>query len=78
MAVVQAYCGRPSVVQSGLQVIAETTRVGNHALSHSHTTGVEVPVETWTYNRGSNKLLIRIRFVDGKVVAIKSLNDYGY
>jgi hypothetical protein len=35
-------------------------------------------VETWTYNRGPKKLLVTIRFVDGSVVAVKTLSEYGY
>lgn len=73
MAAVRAYCGRPTVVQSGLRASANTVRVG----SKSHTVGAEVPVETWTYNRGPNKLMMRLRFVDGTVVAIKTLSEYG-
>lgn len=73
MAAVRAYCGRPTVVQSGLQATANTVRVG----SQSHTVGAEVPVETWTYNRGPNKLMMRIRFVDGTVVTIRTLSEYG-
>jgi len=38
---------------------------------------VEVPVEYWTYNFGPNKLMRRIRFVDGLVEEIETL-DYGY
>lgn len=73
MAAVRAYCGRPTVVQSGFQASANTVRVGNQ----SHTVGAEVPVDTWTYNRGPNMLMMRIRFVDGTVVAIKTLSEYG-
>lgn len=73
MAAVRAYCGRPTVVQSGLQGSANTVRVGGE----SHTVGAEVPVETWTYNRGPKKLMMRIRFVNGTVVAIKTLSEYG-
>ena len=38
---------------------------------------VEVPVETWTYNLGPNKLMRRLRLEDGLVVEIDTLG-YGY
>jgi len=38
---------------------------------------VEVPVETWTYNLGPNKLMRRLRLEDGVVVEIDTLG-YGY
>ena len=37
----------------------------------------EVKVEEWTYNFGPNKLMRRVRFADGVVEEVKSL-DYGY
>jgi hypothetical protein len=37
----------------------------------------EVPVDIWVYNLGPNKLMRRIRFEDGVVVAIETLG-YGY
>jgi hypothetical protein len=36
------------------------------------------PVETWTYNRGPDQFLVRIRFVDGIVVAVQTLHEYGH
>jgi hypothetical protein len=38
---------------------------------------VEIPVETWVYNLGPNKLMRRVRFEDGKVAEIETLG-YGY
>ena len=38
---------------------------------------IEIPVETWVYNFGPNKLMRRIRFEDGLVVQIETLG-YGY
>jgi Protein of unknown function (DUF2845) len=60
-AAVQALCGAPATVQQGIQ--AKGT--------------AQVPVETWTYNRGPNQLLVTIRFVNGQVVAITTLHQYG-
>lgn len=38
---------------------------------------MEVPVETWTYNLGPNKLMRRVRFENGFVAEIETLG-YGY
>jgi hypothetical protein len=38
---------------------------------------IEIPVESWVYNFGPNKLMQRIRFEDGVVVQIETLG-YGY
>ena len=78
MAAVRAYCGRPAAVQHGVKVSTTTDRVGSRRVSRSHTVGAAVPAETWTYNRGPKKLLVTIRFVDGSVVAVKTLSEYGY
>jgi hypothetical protein len=78
MAAVRAYCGRPAASERGLQVNTTTKRVGGRAVSQSHTVGAAVPVETWTYNRGPRKLLMTVRFVDGSVVSVKTLSQYGY
>jgi len=71
---VRAHCGNPADVQHSAVVNATTTRAGGD--THS-TVAAEVPVETWTYNRGPNQLMVSIRFVDGKVVAINTLHEYG-
>lgn len=78
MAAVKAFCGSPTVVQRSIKVKAATVRVGGRTGNRSHTVGAEVPVQTWTYNRGPNKLMKSVRFVDGEVVAIKTLQEYGY
>src|SRR5688572_16422584 len=38
---------------------------------------IEIPVELWTYNFGPNRFMRLIRFEDGRVVDIETL-DYGY
>jgi uncharacterized protein DUF2845 len=38
---------------------------------------IEVPVESWIYNLGPNKLMRRVRFEGGIVVEIETLG-YGY
>jgi len=61
LAAVQALCGAPATVQQGVKTKGTA----------------QVPVETWTYNRGPNQLLVTIRFVNGQVVAITTLHQYG-
>jgi hypothetical protein len=38
---------------------------------------IEIPVESWVYNLGPNRLMRRVRFEDGRVVEIETLG-YGY
>jgi hypothetical protein len=38
---------------------------------------IEIPVESWIYNLGPNKLMRRVRFEGGVVVEIETLG-YGY
>ena len=75
MASVQALCGSPADVQHS--VVVNATSTAGAGGSTRSTVGTEMPVETWTYNRGPNKLMVSIRFVNGKVVAIDTLNEYG-
>ena len=78
MAAVQALCGRPALVQRGAKFHASTVGPGAGNPGTSETTGAAVPVETWTYNRGPHKLMVSVRFVNGTVVAIKTLQEWGY
>ena len=78
MATVRAFCGPPTVVQHSVKVSATTTPAEDATNSQSHTVGAAVPVETWTYDRGPNMFMVNIRFVDGTVVAITTLHEYGH
>ena len=60
--VVKALCGAPAAVDHGVKDEGP----------------VEVTVETGTYNRGSDQLMVRVRIVDGKVAWSKTLHEYGY
>lgn len=77
MATVMALCGAPTSVEHGALERFPSTRAGGGRLGEADTAGSEVPVETWTYDRGPRKLMMWIRFVDGKVVAITTLNERG-
>jgi hypothetical protein len=62
MVTVKAACGSPTLVQQGVRENATDA----------------VPTETWTYDRGPDQLLVEMRFVDGKVVSITTLHEYGH
>jgi len=74
-ATVQALCGSPADVERSVIVKGTVTATGGDSRSIA---GTEIPVETWTYNRGPNQLMVSIRFVNGKVVAIDTLHQYGH
>lgn len=78
MAAVQALCGRPALVQRGAQFHASTVGPGAGNPGRADTAGAAVPVQTWTYNRGPHKLMVSVRFVNGTVVAIRTLHEWGY
>jgi hypothetical protein len=73
---VLARCGRPSdIVTSSLQRRRHDFHRGYRAYI---TDGYEdLPVEYWTYNLGPNRLMQRLRLIDGTVVNIETLG-YGY
>ncbi len=73
---VASKCGDPASVDHSSIVVQPTTWI------HGRPVGVgdgmvEVPVEEWLYNFGPQKLMRRIRFQDGRVVAIETLG-YGH
>jgi len=73
---VRAKCGEPSSVSH--RTVLRRPVFYRHGQRYSYGTEmIEVPVEYWTYNFGPNKLMRRIRFVDGLVEEIETL-DYGY
>jgi hypothetical protein len=73
---VRAKCGEPSNVTK--HTILRRPVFYRHGQRYSYGTEmVEVPVEYWTYNFGPSKLMRRVRFVDGLVEEIETL-DYGY
>ncbi|MHB1869285.1 MAG: DUF2845 domain-containing protein [Steroidobacteraceae bacterium] len=78
MAAVQALCGQPALVQRGAQFHASTVGPGAGNPGRSDTAGAAVPVQTWTYNRGPHKLMVSVRFVNGTVVSIRTLHEWGY
>jgi hypothetical protein len=77
MAKVATLCGNPSQVDHTSIVRSASGAIVNGQWVQSGATQVEIPVEVWLYNLGPDKLMRQIRFEDGRVVKIETL-DYGY
>src|SRR4029077_19845258 len=73
---VAALCGPPTQIEHSSIYRASTAWVAGQ-VNRGATTTIEIPVEIWLYNLGSDKLMQQIRFEDGRVVNIESLG-YGY
>jgi len=73
---VRAFCGEPADVQTRTILRRPTYTVGGR-IFFSGDGLTEIPVETWTYNFGPNKLMRRVRFIDGIVEEVETLG-YGY
>jgi hypothetical protein len=75
---VAAKCGEPTDVIAGRSVFRRPVvwdyRGRPHYIGEDF---MEIPVESWVYNLGPNKLMRRIRFEGGIVVEIETLG-YGY
>ncbi len=72
-----AYCGDPTEIQSSSSILRRpVTWINGRPYSVGEGL-IEIPVDVWLYNLGPNKLMQRIRFEEGRVVAIESLG-YGY
>lgn len=73
---VASKCGDPTEVDHSSIWVTPTVWINGVPVQAGNGM-VEVPVELWLYNLGPNKLMRRIRFENGKVVAIETLG-YGY
>jgi hypothetical protein len=73
---VRAFCGEPADVQTRTILRRPFYNAGGRLLYLGDGL-TEIPVETWTYNFGPNKLMRRVRFVDGIVEEVETLG-YGY
>jgi Protein of unknown function (DUF2845) len=73
---VRAKCGDPADVEH--RSVWRQPVVWVHGRPyHLSSDLIEIPVESWIYNLGPNKLMRRVRFEDGVVVEIETLG-YGY
>jgi hypothetical protein len=74
---VRALCGEPtSISVVGVQR-APRYYYGPYDYSYFGPGLIEVPVELWTYNFGSSKLLRKLRFVGDELDEIRT-DGYGY
>lgn len=75
---VRSLCGEPSdVTFAGTVGRRGYPGSGQYDYSYFGPAWVEMPVEIWTYNFGSHKLLRKLRFVGDDLVEI-STAGYGY
>ena len=69
-------CGDPTDVDHSTVMVPPTTWIQGRPVVAGNGL-VEVVVETWLYNLGPHQFMRRVRFQDGRVVAIETLG-YGY
>ncbi|MBS0420820.1 MAG: DUF2845 domain-containing protein [Proteobacteria bacterium] len=74
---VATLCGNPTQVDHTSIVRSAAGGFVNGQWVASAGTQIEIPVEVWLYNLGPDRLMRQIRFEDGRVVKIETL-DYGY
>jgi hypothetical protein len=74
---VAAKCGEPDEVVTQRSVFRRPVIWTNGRPYFVGEDYIEVPVESWVYNLGPNKLMRRIRFEGGIVTEIETLG-YGY
>ena len=75
---VRALCGEPSdIAFAGTIGRGSMPSYGPYDYSYIGPAWVELPVEIWTYNLGSGKLLRKLRFVGDELVEIRT-DGYGY
>ena len=74
---VAAKCGDPTEVVARKSVFRRPMLWANGRPYYIGQDFIEVPVESWLYNLGPNKLMRRVTFEDGVVSEIETLG-YGY
>jgi hypothetical protein len=74
---VATLCGNPTQVDHTSIVRSTAGSVVNGQWVASAGSQIEIPVEIWLYNLGPDRLMRQIRFEDGRVVRIQTL-DFGY
>ena len=73
---VRALCGEPTSI-SFVGIQSAPRYYGPYDYSYFGPGLIEVPVEIWTYNFGSSKLLRKLRFVGDELDEIRT-DGYGY
>jgi hypothetical protein len=74
---VAAKCGEPTDVVKMSSVFRRPVLWANGRPYYLGDDFIEIPVESWLYNLGPNKLMRRVIFEDGIVADIETLG-YGY
>jgi hypothetical protein len=75
---VRTLCGEPTdVAFVGTMGRRAYPSFGSYDYSYFGPAWIEVPVEVWTYNFGSTKLLRKLRFVGDELVEIRT-DGHGY
>lgn len=69
-------CGN-KLIEKGDSVVTVRALCGAPTSVEQSFTPSNVPMEIWTYNRGPQQFIMTIRIVNGTVVAIKALHQYG-
>jgi len=77
LAKVASLCGNPTQVDHTSIIRQASGGWVNGQWVASAGAQIEIPVEVWLYNLGPDRLMRQIRFEDGRVVKIETL-DYGY
>jgi Protein of unknown function (DUF2845) len=72
-----ARCGNPTHVEHSTLTRSASGAWVNGQWVQSGGAQVDIAVEVWLYNLGPDKLMRQIRFEDGRVVKIETL-DYGF
>lgn len=72
---VQHECGEPTYTSQ--YVVYGTRPVFNALLNLYAEVTVPITVDEWTYNLGPNRFMRRLRFENGELITIQSL-EYGY
>lgn len=73
---VEALCGAPSSIQRR-EILARRLRWFHGRPYYTSLEPEPIPVEYWTYNLGSRKLMRRLKFEDGLLVDVETL-EHGF
>jgi len=69
-------CGN-KLIEKGDSIVTVKALCGVPASVEQSYTPDNVPMEIWTYNRGPNQFLMTVRIINGIVVEIRTLHEYG-
>lgn len=73
---VEARCGKPAQISYSSILKVPTYWRGDRPYRLTDQ-AVQIPVETWIYNFGNRRFMRKLRFEDGVLVEISTL-EYGY